>query len=160
MKFEVRDNSLIINDFELFDESGNRSVMQGIIKNRYFRDFDFDLNLQAENFNFLQTREVHNQAFYGDAMASGLIRFDGQPGNLHLVVSAKTEKGTHIFIPINQGRDLQENNFITFIQPDSLVVEDIDVGPVLYRRPVRACDLILTWKSPGMQLSKLFSTPR
>ena len=129
MKFEVRDNSLIINDFELFDESGNRSVMQGIIKNRYFRDFDFDLSLQAENFNFLQTREVHNQAFYGDAMASGLIRFDGQPGNLHLVVSAKTEKGTHIFIPINQGRDLQENNFITFIQPDSLVVEDIDVVP-------------------------------
>ncbi|KPL16024.1 MAG: hypothetical protein AMS26_06150 [Bacteroides sp. SM23_62] len=124
---EVRDNNLIIRDFELFDETGNRSVMEGMIKNRYFRDFDFDLSLRADNFNFLRTREIHNQSFYGDAMASGLVRFVGQPGNLRLVVSAKTEKGTHIFIPINQGRDLQENNFITFIQPDSLVVEEEEV---------------------------------
>jgi len=123
----VRDNNLIIKDFELFDETGNRSVMQGIIKNRYFRDFDFDLSLRADNFNFMETRAIHNQTFYGDAIASGLIRFIGQPGNLRLVVSAKTEKDTHIFIPINQGRDLQENNFITFIQPDSLVVEENEV---------------------------------
>jgi hypothetical protein len=123
----VRDNNLIIKDFELFDETGNRSVMQGIIKNRYFRDFDFDLSLRSDNFNFMETRAIHNQTFYGDAIASGLIRFIGQPGNLRLVVSAKTEKGTHIFIPINQGRDLQENNFITFIQPDSLVVEEKEV---------------------------------
>jgi hypothetical protein len=123
----VRDNNLIIDDFELFDETGNRAVAQGIIKNQYFRDFDFDLSLRADNFNFMKTRAVHNQTFYGDAMATGLIRFIGQPGNLRLVVSAKTEKDTHIFIPINQGRDLQENNFITYIQPDSLVVEEEEV---------------------------------
>jgi hypothetical protein len=127
-EIEVRDNNLIIKDFEVYDETGNRSVLRGDIKNRYFRDFDFDLSLRAENFNFMETRAVHNQTFYGNAMASGLIRFIGQPGNLRLVVSAKTEKGTRIYIPINQGRDLQENNFITFIQPDSLVneVEAVD----------------------------------
>jgi len=119
----VRDNNLVIEDFELFDENGNRSLLTGIITNQNFRDFNFDLSLRADNFNFLETRPVHNQTFYGDAMASGLIRFLGQPGNLRLVVSAKTEKGTHIYIPINQGRDLQEINFITFIQPDSLVKE-------------------------------------
>ncbi len=120
----VRDNNLVIEDLELFDEDGNRSVLQGIIKNRYFRDFDFDLSLRADNFIFLKTRAVHNQTFYGNAMASGLVRFIGEPGNLRLIVSAKTEKGTHMYIPINQGRDLQENNFITYIQPDSLVVEE------------------------------------
>lgn len=123
-EIEVRDNNLIIKDFELFDETGNISVIEGMIKNRYFRDFDFDLSLRADQFNFLHTREVHNESFYGDAMASGLIRLVGQPGNLRLIVSAKTEKGTHLFIPINQGRDLQENRFITFIQPDSLIAEE------------------------------------
>ena len=119
---EIRDNHIIFNDFEIFDETGSRSVVQGTIKNDYFRDFDFDLSLRAENFKFMETRVIHNQTFYGDALASGLVRFNGQPGNLRLFVSAKTERGTHIHIPINQGRDLQENNFITFIQPDSLLV--------------------------------------
>ena len=125
----VRDNNLIIENFELFDEAGNRAIMQGTIKNQYFRDFDFDLSLRAENFNFMETRAVHNQTFYGKAMASGLIRFMGQPGNLRLVVSAKTEKDTHIYIPINQGRYLQEINFISFIQPDSLVVTEEEADP-------------------------------
>lgn len=122
----VRDNNLILGDFELFDENGNRAVVEGIVKNRYFRDFDFDLSLRAENFKFMETRAIHNQTFYGDAIASGLIRFNGEPGNLRLVVSAKTGEDTHIFIPINQGRDLQENNFITFIQPESVEEEKED----------------------------------
>ena len=121
---EIRDNSLILKDLELFDEDGNRSVVEGIIKNRYFRDFNFDMNLKAEHFNFLHTRQGDNQSFYGDAIASGLVRFTGQPGNLRLFVSAKTEKNTHMYIPINQGQDLQENNFITFVQPDSLTQEE------------------------------------
>jgi len=125
----IRDNNLIIDNFELFDESGNRAVVQGIIKNRYFREFDFDLSLRADNFNFMETRAVHNQTFYGDAIASGLIRFSGKPGNLRLNVSAKTEKNTHIYIPINQGRDLQENNFITYIQPDSVIIEEEEIDP-------------------------------
>ncbi|MCK5465449.1 MAG: translocation/assembly module TamB [Bacteroidales bacterium] len=128
-EIQVRDNSILFNDFEIFDEEGNRSVVQGTIKNSYFRDFEFDLSLRAENFNFMETRVVHNQTFYGNALASGLVRFIGEPGNLRLVVSAKTEKGTHIYIPINQGRDLQENNFITYIQPDSVVVVEEEVDP-------------------------------
>ncbi len=125
----VRDNNLIINDFELFDEIGNRAELQGTINNRYFKDFEFDLSLRAENFNFMETREVHNQTFYGNALATGLVRFAGQPGNLRLVVSAKTEKNTHIYVPINQGQDLQENNFITYILPDSIVVEEEAADP-------------------------------
>ncbi len=123
-EIEIRNNRLIFRNFDIFDEYGNRAVLEGNIDHKYFRDFNFDLSLRAENFNFLKTREVHNQTFYGDAMASGLIRFRGQPGNLRLIVSAQTNRGTHIFIPINQGQDLQENNFITFIQPDSLSHEE------------------------------------
>ena len=139
----IRDNDLILDDFELFDETGNRAVAQGIIKNQYFRDFDFDLSLRADNFNFMETRAIHNQTFYGDAIGSGLIRFHGQPGDLRLVVSAKTEQDTHIFIPINQERDLQENNFITFIQPDSLVEEEEEEADPQYTVDLTGLRLLL-----------------
>ncbi len=112
---EIRDNDIFFRDFEIFDESGSRSVLNGSIKNKYLRDFVFDLNLEADNFNFLATREGQNEYFFGDAFASGLLRFSGSQGDLNLFVSARTERGTHIFIPANEGRSIQENNFITFI---------------------------------------------
>ena len=53
-EIQVRDNSILFNDFEIFDEEGNRSVVQGTINNSYFRDFRLDISLRAENFNFME----------------------------------------------------------------------------------------------------------
>jgi hypothetical protein len=112
---EIRNNNLIFKDFEIFDQTGSRSVLNGGIRNTNLRDFVFDLNLDADNFHFLGTQAIHNNDFYGDARATGLLRLSGSRGDLQLNISARTDKGTHILIPINKGRTIEENNFITFI---------------------------------------------
>ena len=118
---KISNNHLIFEDFEIFDESGHRSVLNGSIKNNYLRDFVFDLNIDAVNFQFLGTRERHNPTFYGDAYATGLLRFSGSRGNLRLNITAKTDRGTHIFIPVNDDMSIEENNYITFINSSGVV---------------------------------------
>ncbi len=113
--FELKNNDFILRDIEIFDEKGSRAVLNGTIKTDYMRDPRFELDLVADNFSFLNTREVHNPLYYGLANASGRMGLTGTPGDMTLSISAKTNRGTHIFIPINHGRDIQENNFITFI---------------------------------------------
>jgi hypothetical protein len=115
-RIELKNNDILLDNLEVFDEKGSRAILKGTIRMDDLRNPRFDLNLEAENFKFLGTREVHNPSFYGDANATGRIAFTGGKGNLRLAASARTERGTHIFIPINQGRDIQENHFISFIQ--------------------------------------------
>jgi len=121
---DIKNNHLIFNDFEILDESGNSAVLNGRIRNNYLRDFNFDLSLDADNFRFLATRERHNPSYYGDAIASGIIRFSGSRGDLRLDATASTDRGTHIFIPVNKDRSIEENNFITFINSSGTVLPD------------------------------------
>jgi len=114
-QFELRNNDCILKNIEVFDEKGSLAVLNGSIATEYMKNPSFDLNLLAENFTFLNTREVHNPLYYGNANASGRLGLTGTPGNMHLSISARTNRGTHMFIPINHGRDIKENNFITFI---------------------------------------------
>jgi hypothetical protein len=123
--FELRDNNFILTDIEVFDEKGSRAILNGRIETNYMREPSFDLALLADNFRFLNTREVHNPQYYGDANASGRVALTGTPGNLELVISARTERGTHIFIPINQGMDIKEHNFITFVADGVELEEEI-----------------------------------
>lgn len=117
-QLEIRDNNLIFSDFEILDNAGSKAFLNGSIRNNYLRDFVFDLNLQAERFRFLSTRERHNPDYYGDAIVTGLLRFSGTRGDLHLNISARTDRGTHMFIPVSQGRSIKENNFITFVNKE------------------------------------------
>jgi hypothetical protein len=121
----ISNNQLLFKDFEIYDESGEQSILNGSIRNNNLRDFKFDLNLEADNFHFLATRERHNPSYYGDAFASGLVRFSGSRGDLQLDVSARTDRGTHIFIPINKGRSIKQNNFISFINKEGIEPDDI-----------------------------------
>jgi len=123
-RIEVNNNNFIFKDIEVFDEKSNRAVLTGDIKTDFLREPEFNINLDAENFTFLNTRETHNQMYYGHANATGRVGLSGSPGNMHMVISAETNRGTHIFIPINQGRDIQENNFITFVHPDTELISD------------------------------------
>ncbi|HEC44324.1 MAG TPA: hypothetical protein ENI20_15990 [Bacteroides sp.] len=118
-KVKIQNNNFLFTDINVYDKKGSRALLNGSIETDYLRDPRLDFNLDADNFTFLNTREVHNQQYYGDANVTGRVGLSGSPGDLQLVIAARTERGTHIFIPINQGRDIKENNFITFIHSDT-----------------------------------------
>jgi hypothetical protein len=120
----IRDNTVYLSNVEVYDDKGSRAILNGTIQTGYLNTLVFDLNLVADNFNFLNTREVDNPLFYGEAIGSGQVGVTGTPGNIRLFISARTNRGTHMFIPLNQESDITENNFITFVRPDMAAPEE------------------------------------
>ncbi|MFC2116777.1 translocation/assembly module TamB domain-containing protein, partial [Bacteroidota bacterium] len=117
-RVEIKNSNFLFSDLEVFDKMGSRALLNGSIETNYLRDMKVNLDLQADNFIVVNTRETNNQMYYGYAIASGRMGLIGSPGDLRMQISARTEKGTHMFIPINQGQEIKENNFITFVHAD------------------------------------------
>ena len=106
---------MVIKNFEVYDERGNKTLAEGSVDTKYFRDIYLNLNLQTNNFNFLNTTEKDNQMFYGRIFASGFIKIKGPPDNLSMDINARSEKNSVFFIPLYGSEEVNENDFIKFV---------------------------------------------
>jgi hypothetical protein len=112
---QVKNNNIRFSDFQILDEQGSLALLNGSITNNWLRDFVFDLNFDATRFYFLNTRESHNEMYYGKAIGTGIINIKGKPDDINMNVSARAEKNTELYINMNEGGEISENTFITFI---------------------------------------------
>jgi len=111
----VKDNLINFNNVNIYDKNGNTALLNGKITNNYFRDFYFNLKFDANNFLFLDTKPKDNNLYYGRALASGVVSITGNPKNLSIDVSARTERNTEFYIPVSGSEEINEYTFINFI---------------------------------------------
>ncbi|MFO7979158.1 MAG: translocation/assembly module TamB domain-containing protein, partial [Bacteroidales bacterium] len=84
--------------------------------------FSLNIMLQPENMAILNTTAAHNDLYYGKAFMTGLAHIHGPVNQIVMDISARTNRGTQIFLPLGYTGDVVENNFITFITKDTTVV--------------------------------------
>ncbi|HYW95993.1 MAG TPA: translocation/assembly module TamB domain-containing protein, partial [Bacteroidales bacterium] len=112
---DISHNNVVIKNFEVYDERGNKTLAEGSVDTKYFKDINLNINLQTTNFNFLNTTERDNQMFYGRIFASGFIKISGPPDNLQMDINARSEKNSVFFIPLYGSEEVNENDFIKFV---------------------------------------------
>ncbi len=117
-------NNIVFDRVELFDKFGNTAQLNGIIRTEYLKTFSLNLSMQPKNFYCLNTTEIENPYFFGQAFASGLIRLSGPSSELIFDITATTEPGTSFNIPLSDSEELSEYNFIKYIQIDSVSSEE------------------------------------
>ncbi len=113
-------DAIVLDSIRINDSNGNSAVASGEITHNYFRDFAFNLHFVLNNFECLNTTYALNNSFYGTAFASGIMDITGTPENLVFDVKAKIDKGvknktTKIAVPIEDKEEIEESNFVTFI---------------------------------------------
>jgi len=111
----IVNNNVIIKDFEIFDEKGNKAVAQGTIFTNNLKNISLDLRLSATNFTFLNTTEKDNDLFYGKVNATGLIRFTGPADDLLMDINAKTDRNSVFFLPLYGAEEIYEHDFIQWV---------------------------------------------
>lgn len=119
----IANNNLVFDNIHLHDIYGNTASLNGLIRTDYFKNYNLNLSIKADNFLFLNTQAYDNDAFYGTAFATGLVRINGEPSSLKIDVSARTEQGTDFNIPLSGSEELSDYDFIKYIDEDSLSVE-------------------------------------
>jgi hypothetical protein len=122
-------NNVILKDFEFYDEKGNKALAEGTITTGFFQDFNLDLRIKTDNFEFLNTVEKDNPMFYGKIFAGGILRITGPADNLRLDITARSEKNSVFVIPLYTTEDVAVGDFIDWAEASSPSAEIIKTKP-------------------------------
>jgi len=116
-KVTIDKDAFRFENFAVKDTLGNTAIVNGEIRNHSFNNWALDLSIAADKFLGFNKAYSYDEMYYGNAYGSGhpAVRITGPVENLVFTINAKTEKGTNIFIPLNNPGTVSENDFITFI---------------------------------------------
>lgn len=103
------------NNFKIYDSEDNLAKIDGAVKLNNFEKFNLDLTLSSNKFKLLNTKITDNELLYGKAYMTGITHLSGTSDDIEVSIDAKTDKGTRIYIPLNKTSDIENSNFITFI---------------------------------------------
>lgn len=118
-KINVAKDGFYFNNLVLNDTAGNLALINGKITHKNYRDFKLDVNVDMKNFSVLNTTFEQNELYFGLANVSGIMKATGPFDDVHLDISAKTEKGTKFYLPLNTASEVEDNSFITFVKKDT-----------------------------------------
>jgi hypothetical protein len=114
-KAKIRENSIYFDNIDLYDTYGNLCKTNGSVTLERFRNISFDVRLQPQNFEVLNTKEKDNDLFYGKAFATGNVHVFGTPNDMTLNITARTEKNTGFKIPLTSTEQVTKSSFISFV---------------------------------------------
>lgn len=111
-------NDVYFDGFTITDHNGNQLIANGNILTSGFSDLYLNIDLKADNFNFLSTTRFDNEQFYGNVYASAEIGLNGPPAQLSIKANAQTEDHTNLKLPLYNPAQIQTTDFITFIKSE------------------------------------------
>ncbi len=132
LKFDG-ENDGIYGAFPVLDDEGNTAYAIATIFHDNFKDFSlgFDIHFDEsvggfrdpiskrplsppKKFMVLNTGDKEGAIYYGKAYATGMASILIEKGNTEINVSAKTEKGTEVNLPMYGAKEISEFDFIDF----------------------------------------------
>ncbi|NSW93393.1 MAG: translocation/assembly module TamB, partial [Bacteroidales bacterium] len=137
-------NSIIFRNIRITDERGNFATLSGSVNHNYFKDYRPDLTIGMKETLVLNTKPKDNETFYGTAVASGVTTIRGRPGILSFDISARTERNTRFYIPLNTSMTASDYSFIKFITSDT-VSEQAKVKTPIITAEQEASDIELNF---------------
>ncbi|HXH20333.1 MAG TPA: translocation/assembly module TamB domain-containing protein [Chitinophagales bacterium] len=111
-------NLIKLGDIHLKDEEGNDALAGGEISYESpLKNFKLDIDIRTDDFLFLNTSYSRSQPFYGKLIADGVVFIKGPFNNVEFYISAKTKRGTDVYIDVAGTKDVSQYSFYRFIDP-------------------------------------------
>ena len=134
----IENNSFGIENMVIHDiPNNNKAIISGKVYHDNFKNFQLDIDMRANKIMCLNTTEIDNSLYYGQAFVTGIVNVFGFVNNeIFIDANVKTEKTTSndksdklnilskteftkIYIPLGGTSEVSQSNFITFIKKDS-----------------------------------------
>ena len=123
IQFSDRDITFLKFDFVSIEEDnaiGNGSL-KGSLEHLNFKDFSMNLSLTTDSLLILNTNAYNEEAYYGRAITTGDVNLSGPFSAIKIDLNARTNKGTFLYIPLDDKESIEELSFIQFVQKESAV---------------------------------------
>src|SRR5260221_8581870 len=117
---------ILFKNFKIHDELKNKATLEGYIAHRNYNEMRIDLTAAFANFQLLNTTPKDNDLFYGQAYGTGNMNMLGPLNNLKISGTARSQKGTRIFIPLNGSTEtsVAKKDFVTFVNFSDTLKQD------------------------------------
>jgi hypothetical protein len=137
INFNAIDNSVIqlsdrhieFKDFDFVSTQNEEDIGEGALSGDVFhynfKDFALDLSIVADSLLCLNTDAYRDEAYYGRAIATGDASFSGPLQAIAIEVNAVTDKGSSLFIPLDEDESLDELSFVHFIEKNENVNDTV-----------------------------------
>ncbi len=121
------ENEIKLDNIVLSDSLGNIATTSGSIKHNYLTDFNLDFHFYPEYINCLNTEEIHNSVFYGQANASGDVHIHGPVNFITMDITLESETGTEVNIPLDYNVEVTDTDYIVFVNKTDTVEEKEEI---------------------------------
>jgi ribosome-associated toxin RatA of RatAB toxin-antitoxin module len=111
-----------LDPFFIHDSKGNKGLAYGTILHDHFKDWNFNLDVEMENFESLNLTKSIDAIYYGKAYATGTFNISGYSDLLFITVDAKTMPNTKIYIPLDGANTIKKQELVTFVSHDPNIV--------------------------------------
>jgi hypothetical protein len=118
---EFGKNFISFDEMIITDTLNNSGLVSGTVYHTKFKNFSLDVLLRPERMIVLNTNSSHNELYYGKAFASGIMHIHGPQDDITMDISARTQRGTQVFLPLTYTGELIENSFINFVSRDTVM---------------------------------------
>lgn len=130
-KYQIKDsvsffpNEIRFRNMTLSDRNNHKGKFRGsIYHNGSYKDLIFNLRLDANNMELLNTRLSDNPYYYGTINGSGNMTVTGNTSNVNIDINGRTMPNSRFFIPIRSAETARESNFIRFTNNNNTLIDD------------------------------------
>lgn len=102
----------------IIDEKGSVAKMTATVFHENFKDLNYNIYLDANDFLCLNTTVAQNELYYGRANITGDIDISGGGAETSIEVIATTNKKTQLFIPLDKPGEVSDLDYIHFVGSD------------------------------------------
>ncbi|OFY63447.1 MAG: hypothetical protein A2Y71_02400 [Bacteroidetes bacterium RBG_13_42_15] len=130
-RYSIRDsirfakNKIIFNNVKLIDERGKIAVLNGAVNHRYFKEYSADMMITLNESMAINTKPKDNDLFYGTAFGTGVATIRNNATTLSFDISAKTDRNTRFYIPLNSSETVSDYSYISFIDHDAEIPAEV-----------------------------------
>lgn len=155
-KYFLSDKVVVAHDYIGFDyipvkdQEGNSGYLVGTLFHENFRNLNYNFYVEMQEFVVLNTTLHDNDLFYGKAYSTGTVDVTGYDQNVQIEVTAATDPGTFIYLPLGGPTEVSLERFVTFVSEgtDEQLQSELDLAGITL-----IMDLQVT---PDMQIELVF----
>jgi hypothetical protein len=120
-KIVFTDDAILFDTFIIKDEKGNDLTINGKIDSKNFRNFGFDLALDADNFKAINSKAKDNDLYYGELYLDNHLKISGNFDNPVVEGNIKINKDTKftVVIPQSDPSIADREGIVEFIDQDN-----------------------------------------
>ncbi len=117
----LKPDSILFRNITVYDPHRNKGEIDGFVAHRYFKNFEYNIDINCDNVQAMNTNEKDNPYFYGLIFTSGDVNISGNDiSGTTISAKATTEPKTKVFIPMSNSSTAMDNSFVVFINNDTL----------------------------------------